>query len=73
MGVISMSLEEKTAAKFRMVVSKAALPSRMSGYASRILRLALLAPCGGWMDQRVMLERPLQAAWEEQRTLLLAR
>jgi hypothetical protein len=39
----------------------------------RILRLALLAPRGGWMDQRVMLERPLQAAWEEQRTLLLAR
>jgi hypothetical protein len=47
MGVISMSLEEKTAAKFRMVASKAALPSRMSGYANRILRLALLAPCGG--------------------------
>jgi hypothetical protein len=47
MGVISMSLEEKTAAKVRMVASKAALPSRMSGYANRILRLALLAPCGG--------------------------
>ena len=51
-------------------------------YVSRILRLALLAPdiveaiLGGWMDQRVMLERlerPLPAIWEEQRTLLLAR
>jgi hypothetical protein len=48
-------------------------------YVSRILRLALLAPdlvvaiLGGWADQRVMLEkleRPLPAAWEEQRPLL---
>ena len=45
-------------------------------YASRILRLALLAPdlveaiLGGWADQRVMLEkleRPLPVAWDEQR------
>ena len=49
-------------------------------YVSRILRLALLAPdiveaiLGGWADQRVMLERlerPLPAAWEEQRQLFL--
>src|SRR3954463_7871592 len=39
---------------------------------SRILRLALLAPdiveaiLGGWADQRVMLERPLPRAWEQQ-------
>jgi hypothetical protein len=48
-------------------------------YVSRILRLALLAPdlvgaiLGGWADQRVMLEqleRPLPAAWDEQRTCL---
>ena len=44
MGMISMCLEKTTAAKFRTVTSKAAVPSRMSGYVSRILRLALLAP-----------------------------
>ena len=47
---------------------------------SRILRLALLAPdivdaiLGGWAEQRAMLERlerPLPAAWEEQRQLFL--
>jgi ABC-type uncharacterized transport system permease subunit len=48
-------------------------------YVSRILRLALLAPdiveaiLGGWVDQRMMLERlerPLPVGWEEQRRSL---
>jgi hypothetical protein len=51
-------------------------------YASRVLPLALLAPdlveaiLGGWVDQRLMLERlerPLPVSWEEQRQLLLGR
>src|SRR3954453_5452799 len=58
-------------------VTEIAEAERISkSYASRILRLALLAPdlveaiLGGWADQRVMLkklERPLPVGWEEQR------
>jgi hypothetical protein len=50
-----------------------------TSYVSRMLRLALMAPdiveailCG-WADQRIMLERPLPAVWEEQHHLLFVR
>jgi hypothetical protein len=58
-------------------VTEIAEEERISkSYVSRILRLALLAPdiveaiLGGWVDQRVMLERlerPLPVGWKEQR------
>ena len=58
-------------------VTEIALAEKISkSYVSRVLRLALLAPdlveaiLGGRTDQRVMLEqleRPLPAAWDEQR------
>ena len=63
-------------------VTEIAEAERISkSYVSRILRLALLAPdiveaiLGGWADQRAMLEkleRPLPAAWEEQRRVVEA-